>query len=275
MKKNLFKKLASYLFRRNNLAIIAKRLDRLERLSGRAIHGQKKILPFTYDLFKEKCESESNIHPILLSDLFPGIEDLSLPLKIINQDSGQHNHVDMLYVVAISQYVRAKKVFEFGTRYGKTTYFLTFASENTQVTTLDMPPDNGCQVADGLGVYYRGSDREKYIKQLFSDSKKFDTTPYKKSQDFIFIDADHSFEGVKNDTEKAFEMLNRNGVIVWHDYLGKTPGVVRFASEFSHEKDIFLIYGTPLLVYIDGCKAEDLKDKIRRRKKYLNLGEEL
>jgi predicted O-methyltransferase YrrM len=37
--------------------------------------------------------------------------------------------------------------------------------------------------------------------------------------DFIFIDGNHTFEYVKNDTEKAFQLLEKDGIIVWHDYL--------------------------------------------------------
>lgn len=37
--------------------------------------------------------------------------------------------------------------------------------------------------------------------------------------DLIFIDGDHSYEGVRNDTQKMFDMLkNETSIIVWHDY---------------------------------------------------------
>jgi hypothetical protein len=37
--------------------------------------------------------------------------------------------------------------------------------------------------------------------------------------DLIFVDGDHRFEGVKNDTEKVFKLLkDENSIIIWHDY---------------------------------------------------------
>lgn len=37
--------------------------------------------------------------------------------------------------------------------------------------------------------------------------------------DFIFIDGDHSVEGITIDTEFSEKILNPGGVIVWHDYV--------------------------------------------------------
>jgi predicted O-methyltransferase YrrM len=45
--------------------------------------------------------------------------------------------------------------------------------------------------------------------------------------DFIFIDGDHSTEGIKVDTEFCEKILNPNGIIAWHDFSG-----MREVSEF-------------------------------------------
>jgi hypothetical protein len=40
-----------------------------------------------------------------------------------------------------------------------------------------------------------------------------------KKFDLIFVDGDHSYQGVLNDTKKVFSLLkDENSVIVWHDY---------------------------------------------------------
>lgn len=51
--------------------------------------------------------------------------------------------------------------------------------------------------------------------------------------DLIYIDADHSYDGVKRDTELADQIINRSepSVIVWHDYHPSLPGVVRLLDE--------------------------------------------
>ncbi len=66
------------------------------------------------------------------------------------------------------------------------------------------------------------------IKQLYGNSFHFNFSPYHKKFDLIFIDGDHRYDAVKNDTAKAFELLkNENSIIVWHDY-GSSPELPRW-----------------------------------------------
>ena len=54
---------------------------------------------------------------------------------------------------------------------------------------------------------------------------------------FVFIDADHSYEGVKRDTELACSVLcAAGGIIAWHDYHHELPGVVRYLNELEAVK---------------------------------------
>ncbi len=39
-----------------------------------------------------------------------------------------------------------------------------------------------------------------------------------KNYDIIYIDGDHSYNGVKRDLEAAFNKINNNGYIMGHDY---------------------------------------------------------
>ena len=67
-----------------------------------------------------------------------------------------------------------------------------------------------------------------------------------------WIDGGHTYSVVKNDSLKSFEMLNKNGIILWHDYVpGKRSAkdVVRFINEISKEKKLFSIKGTSLVYY--------------------------
>ena len=49
--------------------------------------------------------------------------------------------------------------------------------------------------------------------------------------DLIFIDADHTYNAVVNDSNKAMEMLRPGGVLVWHDYT-VVGGTKRACNEF-------------------------------------------
>lgn len=50
--------------------------------------------------------------------------------------------------------------------------------------------------------------------------------------DFIFIDADHSYEGVRDDIQRWWPKLKPGGVMAWHDYRHNDyPGVEKAVDE--------------------------------------------
>ena len=72
--------------------------------------------------------------------------------------------------------------------------------------------------------------------------------------DLIFIDGGHTHSIVKNDSEKSFEMLNPNGIILWHDYVpGKRSAkdVVKYINEISNHKTIYKIKNTSLCIFMN------------------------
>jgi predicted O-methyltransferase YrrM len=57
------------------------------------------------------------------------------------------------------------------------------------------------------------------ITEIHADSAQFDFSSLNKKFDLIFVDGDHTYSGVKNDTKIVFDLLkNDDSVIVWHDY---------------------------------------------------------
>jgi len=68
--------------------------------------------------------------------------------------------------------------------------------------------------------------------------------------DFVFLDADHSYEAVRRDLEAWFPKVKRRGVLGGHDYLHPDfPGVRRAADEFFMEQELPLqVLGSSFLV---------------------------
>lgn len=70
----------------------------------------------------------------------------------------------------------------------------------------------------------------------------------------VFIDGDHSYPGVKRDTELVldrFAKLRQNWIIFWHDANPDAPhwiGVRRFLEELGAEWPVAMIDGTRLAV---------------------------
>lgn len=49
--------------------------------------------------------------------------------------------------------------------------------------------------------------------------------------DFIYIDAEHDYENVKQDIELSLPLLKPGGIIAGHDYQPEHPGVIRAVHE--------------------------------------------
>lgn len=163
----------------------------------------------------------------------------------------------------------SKKIFEFGTCTGGTTYLLARnCPEDGQVVTLTLHPDQlneveaaqeddvkGMNIALSESRYtkfvYQKTSVESKITQLFSDSKKLDETPYIEQFDMIFIDGAHVYSYVMSDTEKALKMLKPGGIALWHDYRGPTRAedVFKALNKLSKKMPLAHIEGTALVFY--------------------------
>lgn len=51
----------------------------------------------------------------------------------------------------------------------------------------------------------------------------------------LFIDGDHSYDGVKTDIDSWFPFMSSYGVMLFHDYDESSPGVIRAVSEFVQQ----------------------------------------
>lgn len=194
----------------------------------------------------------SRIREVYLEELFPGIADVSVPIGVINELTGHPNKVDMLYVAAVAKFIGAVRMFEFGTYMGRTTLHLARNNPDSKVVTLNLPASADPRYAPFLGTLLSGQPELARIERIEGDSRSLDTTPYRGQFDFVFVDGDHSYEAVKSDTGKAFELLAPRGVIMWHDYAPKSEGLVQFFEQLTQTTPLFRIRSTCLLVYIDG-----------------------
>lgn len=201
--------------------------------------------------FARMVES-SRIRELYLQEIFDDIDHTVVPIGAMNELSGHPNKTDMLIVCAIAKHLKARRVFEFGTYLGRTTYHLTFSADDTVVTTLNLPPDAANEYSSFIGRYYRGTDREPRIEQIFQDSREFDPEPLAGQFDVVFVDADHSYDMVKIDTLNAYKLVKPGGIILWHDYAPKSDGLLRFFAEFTQKRPLFRIKNTCLLLHIDG-----------------------
>jgi hypothetical protein len=85
---------------------------------------------------------------------------------------------------------------------------------------------------------------QKYAKQPEVKIVKATTVEFLESLpddhlDAVYIDADHSYEAVKQDLKLSLQKVGKNGFIMGHDYEeNEFPGVVQAVDEFCEQNDL-------------------------------------
>jgi predicted O-methyltransferase YrrM len=163
------------------------------------------------------------------------VEMGDLTYRVSNMDP-----FELYCLSAIARIRKPKTIFELGTYDGTTTLWLAKTVPDAEVFTLDLPPElrseweratlSGPEGGDGLGVRFNGTPYAAQITQLIGDSRSFDFSDYFGRMDLVLVDADHSYESARSDTENALRMVSPEGAVVWDDYDG-WPGVVQAVDE--------------------------------------------
>jgi len=84
-----------------------------------------------------------------------------------------------------------------------------------------------------LQKYYSNiSPVKEYINTIVGDSKEVHTQFENESVDFLFIDGDHRYEGIRTDLHNWFPKIKKGGIISGHDYFEPTCGVKKAVDEF-------------------------------------------
>jgi predicted O-methyltransferase YrrM len=168
---------------------------------------------------------------------------------------------------AICARARPRRIFEIGTYTGLSTLAMALnVPAGVEIFTLDLPPADRAAHAHGLGRggfpdfevggRLRGVAVGARVHQLFGDARTFDPEPFRASIDLVLIDADHTYEFVRADTEHALVMLRPGGVIVWDDYVwtARAPecaGVTRCVNELAATRAVHRVAGTRLAILAD------------------------
>lgn len=183
------------------------------------------------------------------------IKNIIIDFPIIEvRDLGRRpsSATDVSALIHLIEEYSTNDILEIGTWYGKTTYELASAFPNKIVYTIDYMEDDLILSEHGTKTRAKKEDLCKYAKDLdnvvfiYENSHTYDF--YQLGYiDFIFIDGNHSFDGVKKDSEKSIDYLrgNNGGIIAWHDIHNKgLTDVPRYLNCLAKEIDINYIKGT-------------------------------
>jgi hypothetical protein len=217
-------------------------------------------------LYNARIVSRGNIASIKMAELVSTVPEVRLVDFI-----PEHGNVTPFELMCLCMMIKAfapKEVLELGTFNGNTTLQIAAnLGSKARITTLDLPlgdsPVDANDIYDASLIHsavreqprYLTSPYEDRVRQFYVNSLEVDfATLNPEPPDFIFIDAGHSDECVRNDTKKSIEVLAQGGWIVWHDYTQDWPDVFNFLNELAGRLPLRHIYGTNLVVYRDSYK---------------------
>lgn len=162
---------------------------------------------------------------------------------------------ELVCINALIHRAQPLRLLEIGTLGGRTTLnMVANTPPAAEIYTLDLPNTEQTRAGAAKEIFGRR------WTQLYGDSLTFDFSPLYNSLDFVFVDANHSYEHVSSDSVQALKMLrNGGGIIVWHDYTSwDWEGNTRALNELYTSNPLFRglrhIEGTSL-VYLDRAEV--------------------
>jgi len=203
------------------------------------------ILPYAFLKIKK-------LSPNSLDDLvdfsFDGAAGLIRPLQVRNEISE---------LLRILDEMKPKVVIEVGTAGGGTLFlFCHIATEDATIISIDFPDRRfgGGYPRWKIPLYKAFSLPEQKLYLLRADSHSQETLGKIKNildgrkVDFVFIDGDHTYEGVKRDFEMYSPLLSSSGLLAFHDIVVHPEEVGCEVSKFWGEVTASTKYKHTLIV---------------------------
>ena len=154
---------------------------------------------------------------------------------------------ELVRMLDVMQKARSRTVVEIGTARGGTLMlFCCVAMSDATIVTIDLPCGRfgGGYSAFRVPLYQDFAWKSQKIHLLRGDSHS--NVTFEKSVsvlsgrpvDFLFIDGDHTYEGVRRDFELYSPLVGKRGIIAFHDIAKLAPnenyGVYRLWEELKH-----------------------------------------
>ena len=188
--------------------------------------------------------------------------------KFMWGDTSDSNKLKLLLTL-VKEVFHDKKVLEFGTYRGKTTYAIAKFLTSGTICTIDCGMEelkillekenrehnNKIKYSSyDIGELYKDDlDCVEKIRQVVGNSMRTNVVNTIMSEgpyNLIYIDASHTYEGIKNDTEISMNCVAKGGLIIWDDYNSHWTGVSRYLNDLSKELDLIYIEDNRYVLYV-------------------------
>lgn len=144
---------------------------------------------------------------------------------------------------------QCRTVLEIGTWLGDTALLMYLYPLVQRVKCIDICKEMNIEFKHPAHELMPKEEYGKMFKNTFIQLQFADTLKYPRGceqHDLVFIDGNHNYQHVKNDTELAISMHPK--VICWHDYGGGNDDVVKFINELIVNKSQLMAFEGSLCV---------------------------
>ena len=209
---------------------------------------------------------------------------------------------EQLVLAALARDVSPAVVVEFGTGQGFSGYiWAANTADTTRVVSVDLAPNlRGNYTSkilrddNDVGRAYRAAPGAKKIEQVLLRSDEAlpkSLELLKGTVDIVFVDGDHSYDGVLRDSRIGCVLARPDATFIWHDfyrfpaYLAegkKRRGVYPFLNEVAANGhlDLYHVAGTYLVVGRRSWSVDEVDDPIQpaeaageMRERIIRMGE--
>ena len=165
-------------------------------------------------------------------------------LKKLDKVKGHLGLNEGFLLFKIARSLRENSVIvEIGSFKGKSTCFIAegIGDKKMQFFCID-PWMDGLMQEKGNAIFREFLKNTKRYRNRFSILRKFSHEvikewPTNRKIDFLWVDGDHSYEGVKKDTLNWIPLVKKGSFICFHDYRD-APGVKKVVDELVKDKEI-------------------------------------
>jgi len=186
-----------------------------------------------------------------LADLFPNFDERIVSIGQLPSGSWSTPLADVVMLLKIAVCTEPKRLMEIGSYRGSTALFLAqHISPDARIVTIDRHPDHG-------EAFRKTSVANMIERRVGETGRAMFAQDQPATYDLIFIDADHSYQSVRNDTELVLPLLSPAGFIVWHDYanwgyFSGQNGVPEYLGELAAQLPIGHVLGSTLAMHSPG-----------------------
>ncbi len=142
----------------------------------------------------------------------------------------------------IVQKLEPKKIVEIGTASGGTLFLFANITNPEKIVSVDLPSGSfGCGYPSWKIPFFRSLGNKGVIQLIRADShsqgtlRKVKTLLKSSKVDFLFIDGDHTYQGVKEDYQMYSPLVKKGGIIAFHDIVTHDQTSGCEVDRFWHE----------------------------------------